>query len=63
MTDLRYTPAIEEIGHDEACSLAAHRPLGQILPARMFVRGRMAMLRQRRNSETLAQPESADVPA
>lgn len=67
VTDLRCTPAIEDKGQDEAETLqkiadtfAARR---QIMPAGMFVHGRMAALRQRRNGEMPAQPKAADVPA
>ena len=46
-----------------AHSLAAHWPLGQSMYARMFVYGRMAALRQRRDGETPSQLKVADAPA
>lgn len=47
-----------------AHSLAAHRPLGQVMRARLFVYERLAAFRRTRNGEQAAEPRSiAEVPA
>jgi hypothetical protein len=67
MTYLRCTPAIEDIGQDEAETFQriadTFAPRRQIMRAGMFVCGQMAALRQRRKGETPAQPKAADVRA
>ena len=46
-----------------AHSLEAHRPLGQVMRARLFVYGKLAASRQRDNGGAVAPPRVEDVPA
>ncbi len=58
--DAFFTPLSFRPAH----SLAAHRPLGQIMRARLFVYERLVAFRRSRNGEAPAEPRSiGEVPA
>lgn len=52
-----------KLSFSPAHSLASHRPLGQIMRARLFVYGKLAAFRQAANGERAVTPRVEDVPA
>ena len=67
MTDLRHTPAMEDISQDEAETFQkiadAFATRGQIMREGVFVDGRMAAQRRRRNGETPPRLKAANAMA